>query len=67
LASQDRVLYSSERLANIASEAVKEQSGFSFGDRIGLVHDVMALSKSGYSSLSSALTFVDILRNEKEC
>jgi aminopeptidase 2 len=63
----DRVLYTPERLTNIAMEAVKTNSCFSLNDRIGLVHDAMALSKAGLSKLSSALTLVDIFRNEKEC
>ncbi|KAF8151622.1 hypothetical protein B0H34DRAFT_135147 [Crassisporium funariophilum] len=43
-----RVLYTPERLALIAAEAAKENSPFSLDDRIGLVHDVMALSKAGF-------------------
>lgn len=62
-----RVLYTPERLAKIAAEATKENSSFSFRDRVGLVFDVMALSKAGYSKLSSVLTLVDNLRGEKEC
>jgi aminopeptidase 2 len=61
------VLYSPERLSKIATEAVKEQSIFSLNDRISFVHDIIALSKSGHSSVSSALTLTDMLRNEKEC
>jgi aminopeptidase 2 len=36
-------------------------------DRIGLVHDAFALSRAGFAEVSSALTFVDILKDEKEC
>lgn len=61
-----RVLYSDERLAKIASEAAKDDSIFSLNDRIGLVHDAMALAKSGHATVSSALTVVDLLREEKE-
>lgn len=63
----DRVLYTPERLAKIAAEAAKENSAFSLDDRIGLVHDSMALSKAGLQKLSSALTLVDLWKNEKEC
>ncbi|KIJ69473.1 hypothetical protein HYDPIDRAFT_24310 [Hydnomerulius pinastri MD-312] len=61
-----RVLYSQERLARIAREAAEGDAVFSLNDRIGLVHDAMALAKSGHATVSSALTVVDILRNEKE-
>ncbi|KAF9036751.1 hypothetical protein BJ165DRAFT_1532853 [Panaeolus papilionaceus] len=61
-----RVLYTPERLAKIAAEAAKENSAFSLDDRIGLVHDSMALSKAGLQKLSSALTLVDLWKNEKE-
>lgn len=65
----DRVLYTPERLTEIAKEAAKPkgESIFSLNDRIGLVHDAMALSKAGLAKLSSALTLVDVLREEKEC
>ena len=63
----DRVLYSHERLAKIATEAAKDDSIFSLNDRIGLVHDAMALAKSGHATVSSALTVVNLLREEKEC
>jgi aminopeptidase 2 len=63
----DRVFYTPERLTKIAIEAAKHDSYFSLNDRIGLVHDAMALSKAGLAKLSSALTLVDVLRNEKEC
>ncbi|PPQ65107.1 hypothetical protein CVT24_003068 [Panaeolus cyanescens] len=61
-----RVLYTPERLAKIAAEAAKENSAFSLNDRIGLVHDSMALSKAGLQKLSSALTLIDTWKNEKE-
>jgi aminopeptidase 2 len=63
----DRVLYTPERLASIATEAAKGDAVFSFKDRIGLVHDAFALSRAGFAEVSSALTFVDILKDEKEC
>jgi hypothetical protein len=63
----DRVLYTSERLAQIATEAAKTDSIFDFNDRIGLVNDAMALAKAGFSNTSSAMTLIDILRNEQEC
>ncbi|KAF9227990.1 leucyl aminopeptidase [Gyrodon lividus] len=61
-----RVLYSVERLVRIAREAAEGGAIFSLNDRIGLVHDAMALAKSGHATVSSALTVVDILRNEQE-
>jgi aminopeptidase 2 len=65
----DRVLYTPERLAKIAVEAAKQEgtSVFSLNDRIGLVHDAMALSKAGLAKLSSAMTLVDGLKGEREC
>ncbi|KAH7930860.1 hypothetical protein BV22DRAFT_1101563 [Leucogyrophana mollusca] len=61
-----RVLYSDERFAKIAAEAAKGDSVFSLNDRIGLVYDVMTLSKAGFTKVSTALTVVDIFREEKE-
>lgn len=61
------MLYSDERFAAIAKEAAKGDAVFSLNDRIGLVHDIMALSKAGFCKVSSALTIVDILRDETEC
>ncbi|PPR03973.1 hypothetical protein CVT26_001080 [Gymnopilus dilepis] len=61
-----RVLYTPERLSQIASEAVKENSVFSLEDRLGLVFDAMALSRAGLTKLSSVLTLVEAWRNEKE-
>ena len=63
----DRVLYTPERLTAIAAEAAKERSTFSLDDRLGLVHDVFALAKAGLAKASSALTLVDLWKNEKEC
>lgn len=63
----DRVLYTPERLASIATEAAKGNEVFSLKDRIGLVHDAYALARAGFSKVSSALTFVDILKDEQEC
>ncbi|KAI9456781.1 leucyl aminopeptidase [Russula earlei] len=61
-----RVLYTSTRLAAIASEAAKGDSIFSLSDRIGLVHDAFALGKAGHLPLSDALNLVHELRAEKE-
>ncbi|KAI0064922.1 leucyl aminopeptidase [Artomyces pyxidatus] len=61
-----RVLYTPERLAAIATEAAKSDSLFTLNDRMGLVHDAMALSKSGLLKLSAALNLLYILREEKE-
>ena len=63
----DRVLYTSERLMQIAQEAMKENSAFTLEDRIGLVNDALALSKAGYLNVSSILSLYDVLRREKEC
>jgi aminopeptidase 2 len=63
----DRVLYAPERLDKIAIEAAREGSIFSLNDRIGLVHDVMALAQAGLAKVSSALNLVNIFRKEKEC
>ena len=50
-------------------EAAKQKgpSVFSLNDRIGLVHDAMALSKAGLAKLSSALALVDGLKGETDC
>jgi aminopeptidase 2 len=61
------VLYAPERLEKIATEAVKEDSIFSLNDRIGLVHDSVALAKAGLSDVSGTLTLIDIFRSEREC
>ena len=63
----DRVLYTPERLASISAEAAKDKSIFSLDDRLGLVHDAFALSNAGLAKVSSALTLVDLWKNEKEC
>ena len=63
----DRVLYTPERLEKIAEQAASKNSPYSLNDRLGLVHDTMALSRAGLAKLSSALTLVDKLKNEKEC
>ena len=63
----DRVLYTPERLSKIAAECAKEDSVFTLNDRLGLVHDSMALAKAGFATLSSAMNLVNILRREKEC
>ncbi|KAJ7123779.1 leucyl aminopeptidase [Mycena crocata] len=60
-----RVLYTPERLSEIAAEAAKEDSIFSLSDRIGLLYDVAELSKAGLTQLSTLLTVVDTWRNEK--
>lgn len=65
--SLDRVLYSPERLASIGTEAAKGDAVFSLRDRIGLVHDAYALAQAGFSKVSSALTLVHTLKDEKEC
>ncbi|KAF9463935.1 leucyl aminopeptidase [Collybia nuda] len=63
-----RVLYTPEHLVKISAEISKPDgiSIFSLDDRIGLVHDVMALSKAGLANLSSALTLVEGLKGETE-
>jgi len=61
-----RVLYTPERLVKIGKEAAKTPSPFSIEDRMGLVDDALALSKAGFSTVSSALSLIDVLRNEEE-
>lgn len=34
---------------------------------MGLIYDSMALSRAGFTKLSSSLTMVDLMKNEKEC
>ncbi len=63
----DRVLYTPDRLLDIAHVAAKDENIFSLDDRMGLVHDSMALGMAGYSQLSTALSVIDILRQENEC
>ena len=60
------VLYTPERLAAIGQEAAKADSLFTLDDRMGLVFDAFATSKAGLSKLSSSLTLVNLLKNEKE-
>lgn len=67
LSHLDRVLYTRERLSLIATEAAKEDSIFTLEDRIGLVHDAVALSKAGLLRLSSSLDLIAKLKNEKDC
>jgi aminopeptidase 2 len=64
---RDRVLYTPERLAKIATEAAKKDSVFSLSDRVGLLYDVSELSKAGLTQVSSLLTLIDIWRNETNC
>ncbi|KAI0050503.1 leucyl aminopeptidase [Auriscalpium vulgare] len=61
-----RVLYTPERLAAIGAEAAKPDSVFSLNDRIGLVHDALALSKAGYLKDSASLSLFHTLREETE-
>ncbi|KAF8797340.1 zincin, partial [Phlegmacium glaucopus] len=61
-----RVLYTPDRLVIIAKEAAREGSVLSLDDRLGLLNDTMALSKAGLAKLSSALTLIDLWREEKE-
>jgi aminopeptidase 2 len=65
----DRVLYTPERLSKIAQEAAKpiKQSILSLSDKIGLINEVMALSKAGLCKLSGVLTMFEGLKNETEC
>ena len=62
----DRVLYTPERLQKIATQAVAPDSIFGVEDRIGLVHDAMALAKSGHLKISAALGLVKTWAGEKE-
>jgi len=55
-------------MVKIAEEAVKEDSVFSFNDRMGVVYDTVSLSKAGLAEVSSALTLIDVVgKKEKEC
>ncbi|CDO74865.1 hypothetical protein BN946_scf185004.g15 [Trametes cinnabarina] len=60
------VQYSADRLVKLGQQAAAPGSPFSLSDRIGLVSDALALSKAGYTSVSSALELISALRNEKE-
>ncbi|CCM03911.1 uncharacterized protein FIBRA_06062 [Fibroporia radiculosa] len=61
-----RVFYPPERLVKIGREAAQSPSPFSIEDRMGIVDDALALSKAGFSKVSSALSLIDVLRNEQE-
>ncbi|KZV77286.1 hypothetical protein PENSPDRAFT_568462 [Peniophora sp. CONT] len=61
-----RVLYTPERLQKIAAQAAESGSPFALEDRIGLVHDAMALAKSGQLKISAALGLVWTWRSEAE-
>jgi len=61
-----RVIYPGEKLAQIAREAVKENSVLSLEDRMGLVMDGIALAKAGLMKTSNALTLIDTFRDEPE-
>ncbi|KAI0075828.1 hypothetical protein K474DRAFT_1663834 [Panus rudis PR-1116 ss-1] len=61
-----RVLYTPERFAVIAKVAAKDDSVFTFEDRIGIINDAPALAKAGLTQVSSALTLIDTFRNDKE-
>ncbi|KAF9813474.1 hypothetical protein IEO21_05581 [Rhodonia placenta] len=61
-----RVLYSTERLIAIGAEAAKAASPFSVEDRTGLVYDALALAKAGFSTVSSALSLFEVLREARE-
>ncbi|KAJ4488175.1 leucyl aminopeptidase [Lentinula aciculospora] len=61
-----RVLYEDAHLSKIAAEVAKPASVFAVEDRMGLVNDVLALSKAALMKLSNALTLIDALRNEQE-
>ncbi|RPD63715.1 hypothetical protein L227DRAFT_496652 [Lentinus tigrinus ALCF2SS1-6] len=60
------VKYSAERLAKLGKQATSPNSPFSLSDRIGLVWDAFALTKAGYTPLSSALGLVDSFNGETE-
>lgn len=54
----DRVLYTPDRLQKIAAQANAPDGVFGLNDRIGLVHDAMALAKSGHLDISAVLALV---------
>ncbi|KAI0668551.1 leucyl aminopeptidase [Trametes maxima] len=60
------VSYSADRLAKLGQQAAAPNSPFSLSDRIGIVSDALALAKSGYAPVSSALEVIGALRDEKE-
>lgn len=51
----------------IAAEIKGGGAFLALSDRIGLVHDVIALARAGLLGLKDALTFLDSFRDEKEC
>ncbi|CCM04355.1 uncharacterized protein FIBRA_06527 [Fibroporia radiculosa] len=61
-----RVLYTPERLVAIGKEAAKNPSLFSIVDRLGLVYDALELARAGLATVSSALSLIDVLRDETE-
>ncbi|KAJ6582902.1 leucyl aminopeptidase [Mycena vulgaris] len=61
-----RVLYSPDRLKAIGAEAAKETSVFSVPDRVGLIHDAVALAKAELMKISNALDLVYAFRSEKQ-
>jgi aminopeptidase 2 len=62
----DRVLYTPERLIAIADEAAKPDSPFSLEDRVGLVHDALALARAGYMDISAVLSLYNAFRHEEQ-
>ncbi|KAI0806986.1 peptidase family M1-domain-containing protein [Fomes fomentarius] len=58
--------YSAERLAKLGQQVAAKDSPFSLADRMGLVGDALALSKAGYTPVSSALELISTLKDEKE-
>ncbi|KAI0637348.1 leucyl aminopeptidase [Trametes polyzona] len=60
------VKYSADRLAKLGQQAAAPNSPFTLSDRIGLVCDALALSRAGYTTVSSTLELVSLLRDEKE-
>nr|XP_012184617.1 uncharacterized protein FIBRA_07548 [Fibroporia radiculosa]CCM05334.1 predicted protein [Fibroporia radiculosa] len=61
-----RVLYSPDRLVQMALEAVKPSSPFSTEDRMGIIYDAVALSRAGLIDVSSALSSIYVFRNETD-
>ncbi|KAF7304688.1 Aminopeptidase [Mycena kentingensis (nom. inval.)] len=61
-----RVLYTPERLAKIAAAAATTDSVFTLEDRMGILYDVMALSKAGLAKTSDTLTVLEKWKSEKE-
>ncbi len=44
-----------------------KKSKLTVNDRIGLIHDVVALGLAGYVDMSVALAVMHAFRNEKDC